>query len=126
MSKSDDMKLAFTWHVAQQVVAADGMITTEERSWLRVRYAARARSSGLMLPDGKPTPAYDGVLADALKELPSLPRAERLELVDDILDTVVADGLVQPQELDRVREVAAMLGLSGADLDEVFKTRKDL
>lgn len=126
MSKTDDMKLAFTWHVAQQVVAADGMITTEERSWLRVRYAARARASGLMLPDGKPTPAYATVLADALKELPNLPRDERLELVDDVLDTVVADGLVQLQELDKVREVGALLALTGADLDEVFKKRKDL
>ena len=126
MSKTDDMKLAFTWHIAQQVVAADGMITSEERSWLRVRYAVRARECGLMLPDGKPTPAYATVLADALNELPKLPRAERLELVDDVLDTVVADGLVQAQELDKVRDVGTMLGLTGADLDEVFKNRKDL
>lgn len=126
MSKTDDMKLAFTWHVAQQVVAADGMITSEERSWLRVRYAVRARECGLMQPDGTPTAAYATVLADALKELPGLPRAERLELVDDVLDTVVADGLVQEQELNKMREIGALLGLTGADLDEVFKNRKDL
>ncbi len=126
MSKPEDMKLAFTWHVSQQVVAADGMVTTEERSWLRVRYAARARAAGLMMPDGKPTPAYATVLADAMKELPALPRPERLELVDDVLDTVVADGLVQVQELDKIREIGALLGLTGADLDEVFKKRKDL
>jgi uncharacterized tellurite resistance protein B-like protein len=126
VSKTDDMKLAFTWHVSQQLIAADGVVTSDEKSWLRVRYALRARDRGLMFPDGKPTAAYQVLLDAALKELPALPREERLELVDDVIDTILADGLVQHQELEKLREIGTQLGLGGPDLDEVFKKRKDL
>lgn len=109
--------LAFTWHMAREVVAADAEVAGAEVSWLRARFPAVVlREAGLVDAAGDDTPQFVELRERALVELPErLTPGEKLSLIEDLLDATSADGQLEAAEVDVVAASAAMLGLAEAD-----------
>lgn len=126
MSNLDDLKLAFTWHAAMDLIGVDGDIDPEEIAWITRRFTDRGRTAGFVDADGQYLPAYHAALAEARSVLPSRPRAEKVALLDDLVAAVLADGVLDHAEGKHLAEILAMLGLGGDDLDAILGKRADV
>lgn len=119
----DVMKLAFAWNAAIEVIMADGDVAGEEAAMVADRYASRARDAGLVDKDGHYTPLFKQALAEAPARLAKLPRADRIALLQDIVDVVLADGVIDLAEADRVTSMVHTLELEFADVEKLLKGR---
>ena len=119
----DVMKLAFAWNAAIEVIMADGDVAPEEAALVAERYASRAREAGLVDQDGHYTPLFKAALAEAPARLAKLPRDDRLALLKDIVDVVMADGVIDLAEADRVNSHVAVLGLEFKDVEALLSGR---
>jgi hypothetical protein len=119
----DVMKLAFAWNAAIEVIMADGDVAGEEAAMVAERYASRARDAGLVDKDGHYTPLFRQALAEAPARLSQLPRADRLALLGDIVDVVMADGVLDLAEADRVNAMVHLLGLEFKDVEGLLAGR---
>lgn len=93
-------------HVIASVLAADGMMTDDERSLLE---AAMSRL-GLDEDERDRVKHFEGT-GDAIATLKSLAEDERRAIMDDLIDAALADGNLSPRETEKVKEIAAQLGL---------------
>lgn len=121
MASLEQMRLAFAWNAAVEMIMADGDVAPEEAALVSDRYASRARTLGLVDADGRYTPLFKAALADAPAALLALPREERLALLGEIVDVVVADGIIDMAEADKVEGVTRALGLASSDVADLLK-----
>jgi uncharacterized tellurite resistance protein B-like protein len=95
-------------HILARVLAADGIITTGERSALH----AAITYHGLNQDERDQVIHFEGA-AGASAALAGLPESERREILDELLEAALLDGNLSPLELQVVAEITAELGISG-------------
>jgi uncharacterized tellurite resistance protein B-like protein len=120
------LQLAFTLHMADQILGADAEIADEERSWLHERFPPEMlESTGFLDDQGKLTHAYEEARDEALIALPDeLPASGKWQIMEDLVNAAAADGLLAAEESDALAHAAALLGVSDQDwsqhLEELF------
>lgn len=109
--------LAFAWHMAREVMAADDHTDDREQAFLDRTFPPELlRAAGLRDDAGADTDWFVELRERALVELPDrLTLGEKLELLEGLIDAVAADGALHPAELAVLGAAAGMLGVDEAD-----------
>ncbi|MEZ4237193.1 MAG: TerB family tellurite resistance protein [Myxococcota bacterium] len=108
----DELKLAFTYHLAQQIVGADGEVAPAEAQFVERTFPELLMvRSGFVAEDGSFTARWREALGEALLRLPELSVAERVAMVDTLFDAAMADASLLEVEADTVRRAARLLAL---------------
>jgi uncharacterized tellurite resistance protein B-like protein len=95
----------------ENVIAADGVVTEEEREFLR-RVLERL---GVASVDREPVSIDPGRATSTLRALPSDTQARVMAL---LVEGAVVDGVVQPEEHALLLASAATLGIEATALEE--------
>jgi uncharacterized tellurite resistance protein B-like protein len=94
-------------HLLAEVLAADGIVTDEERALLEQHLANHE------LTDEEKQAVRDFEGADgAAAFLRERPELERREILDQLVEAAMADGKLSPNETATVKRIAQALGLS--------------
>jgi uncharacterized tellurite resistance protein B-like protein len=111
------LRLAFSWHMAREVVASDAHTSASERMWLRERFPRELLVEvGLVDAAGVETERSVELRERARDELRErLTTGEKLALVEDLLEATAADGHLAPHERGAIEAAATILGLSPDD-----------
>ncbi|TNE90049.1 MAG: hypothetical protein EP330_09480 [Deltaproteobacteria bacterium] len=114
------MKMALGYKIATDIVEADENVDPAERAFIMKKFPyAELMEAGFVSPSGEPTPRLQTFLDDALVAFPTeVPLEERLQMLDDFIDAVTADGELNEGEARILRQGATMLGLSEEQIDE--------
>lgn len=118
----DELKLAFTWHVAHQILGSDGVVTeAEERFVKRTFPDLLLDRSGFFDARGS-TSRYQDALGEALLTLPTLSVPERVQIVDTLFRAAMADDRFQLEEGVVLRRTARLIGLKDDDVTQILET----
>lgn len=111
------LQLAFTLHMADQILGSDAHIDDAERSWLHDRFpAAMLRETGFVDADGNLTGAYEEARDEALVALPEeLPASGKWQIMEDLVNAAAADGILAAEEAQAIAHAALLLGVSDDD-----------
>jgi len=93
-------------HLLAKVLAADGIMTDDERQLLE-RQLARHALSEVERDQVRHFEGGDGAVA----VLRALPSPQRQEIVDELVEAALADGKLTAQETATVKQIADGLGL---------------
>jgi hypothetical protein len=108
-------KLAFTWHMAREIVVADSETRDAELAWLDARCPPALLREVGFLDDAGPTELFVDALGRAVVELPDrLTPGEKLALLEGLVDVTAADGVLAAEEMDALAAAARMLGVEEA------------
>jgi uncharacterized tellurite resistance protein B-like protein len=121
MANLDEIRLAYAWNTAVEMMMSDGQVAPEEAAMVGERYASKARDLGLVDVDGRYTARYREALAEAPAKLITLPREDRVAILGEIIDVVLADGVIDMAEADKVEKVVALLALDHADVEALLR-----
>ncbi|MCB9679173.1 MAG: hypothetical protein H6737_28985 [Alphaproteobacteria bacterium] len=123
----DDLKLAFSLHVVDQIVAADDQLTKAELAFLDARFPQSVlHERGFVDEDGVRTEAYHDAAMDALERLPvELDKASKLELLSMFFAATVADAQFELAEGGVLVDAARLLDLSDDDIDGFLEGRAE-
>jgi uncharacterized tellurite resistance protein B-like protein len=93
-------------HLLAQVLAADGIMTDDERTLLEQHLANHELSD----EEKHAVRNFQGAeqAAALLRDRPSL---ERQEILDQLVEAALADGKLSPKETAAVKQIANALGL---------------
>ena len=110
----DDLKLAFSLHVVDQIVAADAQLTKAELKFLDDQFPKkRLLDRGFCDDDGVRTDAYHEAAMDALDRLPTeLDSTAKVDLLQVFLAATVADDTFEMAEGNALVDAARLLDLS--------------
>ncbi len=120
------LQLAFTLHMADQILGADAEIADSERSWLHDRFPPEMLvATGFLDDHGNLTAAYEEARDEALVTLPEeLPASGKWQIMEDLVHAAAADGVLAATEADALGHAAQLLGVSDADwaqhIEELF------
>ena len=107
-----DLELAFGWHVVNQLLGADGVVVPTEQGFLERTFPrAKLAASGFVDARGAFTPRWQDALGEALLQLPALPVAERVRLIETLFGAALADDVFEKEEGEVVVRIARLLGL---------------
>jgi len=111
---TEALKLAFSYHALEQIIAADGVLEPEELAFLEQTFPSELmKESGYMDDAGDKTPLYSHALDEALIELPDrLTLGEKLCIVEIFVDATIADGVFRHSESEVLQQAAIMLGVT--------------
>lgn len=112
---TDELKLAFSYHIINQISGADGIIEPEEAKFLQRSFPGRMLVEARFVAGGRFTRRWQEALGEALLVLPALPVRERLALVETFFRAAIADDHLAWAEADVVRRAARLLSLSEAE-----------
>lgn len=122
----DELKLAFSWHMVNQIVGSDGTVAPAEAKFLSHTFPKSVlEHSGFVSSTGEFTQRWNDALGEALLRLPELSAADRGSVIATFFQAAVADDDFQRVEADVIRRAARLLGLNGeeyADLVEALVT----
>lgn len=120
----EQLKLAFTWHVARRVIDADGATHQDEAAWLAERFPAdQLTRAGFIDTQGAPTSTFENALAEALEVLPTaLHKPGRLALLETFLGASLADQELHHTEWSVLLEAAQQLGIQPHEFDAHLDT----
>jgi hypothetical protein len=108
----DQLKLAFSYHVVNQILGSDGEVVPAEAGFLARTYPPTLlEQSGFVGSDGRFTERWQHALGEALLELPTLDTAERIAIVDVLFHAALADERFDVAEAGVVLRAARLLGL---------------
>jgi hypothetical protein len=108
----DQLKLAFSYHVVNQILGSDGEVVPAEAGFLARTYPpALLERSGFVAADGRFTDRWQHALGEALLQLPVLAVEERIAIVDALFDAALADERFDVAEAGVVSRAARLLGL---------------
>lgn len=122
------LKLAFAYHVVQQIVGADDHLAKGELRFLATRFPSDLlRRCGFIGVEGAFTESYHRATGEALMELPErLNETEKYALVDLLLEACLADDELQLAEAKILVHAARLLGLSSEALDRHLTTKRTM
>ena len=120
MPDLDRLKLAFAYHLAEEVVGADRDVAPEEVVFLEQAFSRdQLEAHGLLDRDGF-TPAFREAVEEALRVLPAaLPEAEKRDLMDLLHDASLSDAQGLESEANVLIVAARLLGLDPAPWAQV-------
>jgi hypothetical protein len=107
------LQLAFTIHMAEQILGSDLDVVDEEAAWLHATFPPEMlRQTGLLGVDGHRTAAYEEARDVALLELPdALSEGEKLAVMEVLVGAAAADGLLAAEEANALAHAARLLGV---------------
>lgn len=110
-SPIEQLEIAFSVHVAREIVAADGILDIDEMKLLMMVFPDRLmRNCRFVGPDTRLTEAYHRAHVEAVRVLPKvLDTQQRLDLITLFHRTCVVDGELHPKELTVMRAAARVL-----------------
>ncbi len=122
------LKLAFAYHVVQQIVGADDQVAKGELRFLQTRFPAdELRRCGFIGVDGAFTDAYHRATGEALMELPErLNDTEKYQMVDLLLEACLADDELHASEAKVLVHAARLLGIPNDALDAHLTTKRTM
>lgn len=121
--------------LASYVIKADGKIMHSEmelvRNFLRQNFGERAVTDGEAIMkrlfeqqkqmEAQQAGSYRQTIADCCRQLAAvLTEAQRLQMLTFLASIAKADGSVHAAEIQALREIASLLGLSEADLNSML------
>jgi uncharacterized tellurite resistance protein B-like protein len=111
---TEALKLAFSYHALEQIIAADGVLEPGEIAFLQATFSDELmREAGYFDANGERLPRYAAALEEALVELPDrLTLGEKLCLIEIFAEATVADGVLKAVEADVLSAAAEMLGVT--------------
>lgn len=123
----DDLKLAFSLHVVDLIVAADDKLTKAELAFLEERFPQSALAErGFVDSDGVRTDAYHEAAVDALDRLPAqLELGDKVELLRVFFAATVADDSFEKAEGNALVDAARLLDMSDEEIDGFLATRDE-
>jgi uncharacterized tellurite resistance protein B-like protein len=93
-------------HLLAEVLAADGIMTDEERALLEQHMSNHELSD----EERERIRNFEGTDA-AISALRERPETERREIVDELVEAALADGKLSPKETATVKRLTEALGL---------------
>lgn len=110
---TDELKLAFTYHISNQILQSDGIMAPGETAFLRASFPEDLfAASGFVDAKGHYTPRWNDALGEALLELPvRLSVEQRLDLLETFYRAAISDGDGQYIEGNILVRAARLLGL---------------
>lgn len=110
------LQLAFTLHMADQILGSDLDLATAESEWIHATFPMpMLHATGFLGPDGQATPAFDEARDRALLELPQrLGTTEKLQIMEILVAAAAADGLLAAEEATALGHAAGLLGVDDA------------
>lgn len=124
----DELTLAFSWHMVNQILGSDGIVAPAEAKFLsRTFPKSLFTHSGFVSAKGEFTQRWYDALGEALLRLPELPIPQRSAIVATFFQAAVADDDFQWGEAEVIRRAARLLGLGDdayADLVEALVTHE--
>jgi len=111
------LKLAFAWHLCQQVVDADGSVLPEERAFLESHFPREQLvAQGLADADGRWTEAFGPTVEEAFRILPSaLSTDEKNVLMHTLREASRSEGATPDAETNVLIVAARILGVRPSD-----------
>ncbi len=108
------LQLAFTLHMAHQILGSDTQITSDEGRWFYGRFPHdMLRALGFVDADGGLNDAWEEARDEALVVLPeSLHEGDKLLIMEDLVGAAAADGVLCAEETDALAHAARILGVS--------------
>lgn len=118
----DELKLAFSYHIVNQILGADGRVDPVEARFLaRTFPALLLERSGFVAADGSFTDRWQEALGEALLTLPTLSSAERVAIVDMFFRAAVVDDQFELTEASVMHRAARLLGLKEDEYAELLE-----
>ncbi|MCB9693495.1 MAG: TerB family tellurite resistance protein [Alphaproteobacteria bacterium] len=110
-SPIEQLQIAFSVHIAREIVAADGILDIDEMKLLMLVFPDRLmRSCRFVGPDTELTEAFHRAHVEAVRTLPRiLDTQQKLDLITLFHRTCVADGELHPKELSVLKGAARIL-----------------
>jgi uncharacterized tellurite resistance protein B-like protein len=110
-SPIEQLQIAFSVHIAREIVAADGILDIDEMKLLMMVFPDRLmRNCRFLGPDTKLTEAYHRAHVEAVRVLPRiLDTQQKLDLIALFHRTCVVDGELHPKEMTVMRRAAQVL-----------------
>ena len=111
------LKLAFAWHLCQQVVDADGAILPEERAFLESHFPREQLvAHGLADAEGRWTDAFGATVEEAFRILPgALSADEKTSLMHMLKEASRSEGSTPDAEANVLIVAARILGVRPSD-----------
>lgn len=111
------LQLAFTLHMAQQILGSDLDVVDSEAAWLHATFPQQMlHDTGFLDNEGRPTAAFEEARDVALLELPvSLDEVQKLQVMEVLVGAAAADGLLAAEESTALAHAARLLGVPDAD-----------
>jgi len=124
----DDLKLAFSLHVVDQIVAADAKLTQAELDFLEEKFPLDTLvKRGFSTADGVRTDAYHDAAVDALDRLPTeLDSDQKIALLQVFLAATLADDSFELAEGNALVDAARLLDLSDQEIDGFLASRTEV
>lgn len=109
----DELKLAFSYHIVNQILNSDGELVPAEAAFMRRAFPSRLfQQSGFVDEDGRYTQRWQDALGEALLELPvQLTVDQRLGILETFYQAAMADAELQYIEGTILVRAARLLGL---------------
>lgn len=111
----EELKLAFSYHLVNQVLGADGVVAPQEFKFLHRTFPQDVLARSRFVTDGRFTRRWQEALGEALLQLPSLGVPERLSLVETLFHAALADDELTGEEAHILKRAARLLGLADRD-----------
>jgi uncharacterized tellurite resistance protein B-like protein len=117
----DELKLAFSYHIVNQIVDADGVVEPEETKFLRATFprALFEMADFVDRDTGRFTERWRIALGEALLVLPTRTREERLGIIRTLLDAALSDQQFAREEGAILQRAARLLALDPGDVGEM-------
>ncbi|MEQ1570292.1 MAG: TerB family tellurite resistance protein [Myxococcota bacterium] len=117
----DELKLAFSYHIVNQILGSDGAVAPAEAKFLSGTFPTTLMErSGFVSGTGRFTPRWHEALGEALLRLPTLSVPERVQLIDTFFRAATADDEFLGAEAEVMRRAARLLGLQEAEFGQVL------
>ncbi len=120
----DELKLAFSYHIVNQILDADGVVAPAETRFLQRTFPRKLFEFADFVGKGGGsfTERWREALGEALLVLPTRPRDERLGIVRTLFDAAMADDSFAAVEANVVRRAARLLALDPEDVSDMIDT----
>jgi uncharacterized tellurite resistance protein B-like protein len=117
---ADELKLAFSFHIVNQILGSDGMVAPEEARFLERSFPKALLERSGFLQGGRFTRRWNEALGEALLQLPVLPVTERVRIIETFFRAALADDQFAWSEGDVMKRAARLLALTPEDYGRVL------
>ncbi len=123
----DDLKLAFSLHVVDQIVAADDQLTRAELAFLEAQFPQKLLvDRGFVDASGVRTDAYHQAAMDALDRLPhQLELDDKIALLSVFFAATIADEHFETAEGNALVDAARLLDMTDTEIDMFLASRDE-
>ena len=116
----DELKLAFSYQLVNQILGSDGTVVPEEARFLERTFPKLLlERSGFVDARGSFTKRWQDALGEALLQLPTRTVEERVAIIDTFFRAALADDAFEVAEAGIMKRAARLLGLQEHEYDQI-------